>query len=329
MFGIDDALIAAAITAAASAAGAAYTSNEARKQGGLQATLAQRAQDQQTRLADQQGEMARAGSIDARGNQMEYIPGVGWRTTLTPGSRAQLGASDAEENQRLNIDLPRSREGRTMNFQRRLREGSAADTEMRNYTGLEGRSQDALRGAMIERNVAAATDPVNRAKNSAQLMALRTNSNAAPAYADLARAGAGGTRTAIAEANLAAPAAYNSERSGVQGDTLNRENTLASRASNIDDLPFNPSNISDNLATSADRARAAAPSSLYGASTSLTRGSAPYLSAVGTVPIPNYGLMAGSAGESARLLLSAFQDRQTNKKDPWSGWQTTSSGGAP
>lgn len=284
----------------------------------LQAVMAQRQMALQREIADRQMELATAGSRNARGDSIRYVPGVGWVENLSPQSAAMQGASDAEAMQRYNVDLPRAREGRTMNFARRLDESSAANTALNNYRNVQGRSGDAILNALIERNSAAALDPLNRYNNAVQLSALRTNSSAAQPVAEANRQGAAGLRTAIAEARLAAPAMANEERSGVKGDNLNQYNLLATRASNIDDVPFESSNLASNLSSSADRARAAAPAALYGASTSLARGGGPMIEAAGRFSSPNWGLFAGGVGQSVANLYSAFDDRRQNKNTGWS-----------
>lgn len=284
----------------------------------LQMAMAQRQLDLQREIADRQMELATAGSRNSRGDTVRYVPGVGWVENLSPQSAALQGASDAEASQRYNIDLPRAREGRTMNFARRLDESSAANTALNQYRNVQGRSGDAILNAMIERNAAATLDPINNYNNAVQLSALRTNSSAAGPVAEANRRGAAGLRTAIAEARLAAPGVANEERTGVKGDNLNQYNMLATRASNIDDVPFEASNLASNLSTSADRARAAAPSSMYGASTSLARGSGPLVEAAGRYSPTNWGLMAGAAGQSAINLFNAFDDRRQSKNSGWS-----------
>jgi hypothetical protein len=314
-------LIAAGIAAAATMAQVAAGNNQAR----IQSIMAQRQLAAQREAAERQYELSTAGSRTARGDTTQFVPGVGWVETLSPGSRALEGASDAEASQRLNVDLPRAREGRDMNFDARLNERGAADTLLRQFEGQTGRSPAAIEAAMIERNVAAANDPVDAMRSNVQINALRGNSGAGDALAALSREGARGTRSAIADARLAAPGAAEEENASRRNNTLNQYNTLATRASNIDDVPFQPSNITDTL-TARNMAQAKnAPNAVEGASTALRRGYMDTVSNPGD-PGTNWGMAIGGLGRAGMMAYDYF-DRGGSKPTGWKTPAASSSSG--
>src|SRR3989304_10344577 len=84
----------------------------------------------QQMLSNRMLEQQEAGSIDARGNQVRYIPGVGWVTTSSEQTKKLTGASDAEELRRLTIDTLARRRGMQANEQRRDTEGAKANAKL-------------------------------------------------------------------------------------------------------------------------------------------------------------------------------------------------------
>lgn len=201
---------------------------------------------QQQRLAKLQEEMAKAGSTDARGNRTEYVPGVGWITRTTDGTRDLLNASDNEERQRLSTDAIRSRTRRGSTFTRQLNEGALAEAELAQIN--EGRETPAdLRATLTERNVARAVSGADDMRKRIGLNALRTGTGGEVALATLGRNAMADTRTAIAEANVDAPQMYSERRAARVNPRLNAYNMFAGRASAPDDTPFAPNNLDEGL----------------------------------------------------------------------------------
>lgn len=200
----------------------------------------------QQRMAQQQLEMAQAGSTDARGNRTEYVPGRGWVTTPTAQTRALMQASDAEELARLTQDAPRSRIRRQNTFGRQLNEGAQADAVMSGM-GEGAQSQDELRSAMIASGVARATSGADDLRRRIGLQNLRQGTGAERAIAALGRNARADTRTAIADARLNAPSEFVARRNGRIGGTINNYNVLASRATAPDDVPFQPTESGESL----------------------------------------------------------------------------------
>lgn len=200
----------------------------------------------QQRLARLQEQMARAGTVDARGNVTEYVDGVGWVSRPTDATRGLIVASDNEERQRNTGDAVRSRMRREGNFRRQANEGASADAIM---AGMDRgqQSPDSLRAAMIEAGVARAMSGANDMRGRLGLVGLRTGTGSQTALAQLGRQGMQDTRTAIAEARLNAPSEYVARKGARVGNTLNQYNALAARATAPDDVPFQPSQIADTL----------------------------------------------------------------------------------
>lgn len=313
-----------AATGLASAGLTLFGQMQQQKQAAVQAALMQRQLNQQQRIADQQMELQTAGTRTARGDTTRYVPGVGWIEELSPGSRLLQGASDKEQLLRNTEDANRSREGRRQNFARRQEESSAADTLLREYRGVQGRSRAGVEGALAERNLAAVQDPLDSTRQAVQMQALRSGSGAANVLDALSQRGRLGTRSALAEARVQAPQVYEDEQSSRKSNTLNQYNTLATRASNTDDVPFEASNIADNLDLGAARSRALAPQFGGVASAALARGGAGVLDALQRQTQPNYGAAAFGVGSS----LSGLYNALFNRKDQLDTNRTVGSAGS-
>jgi hypothetical protein len=295
------------------------------------------AQAEQQRLARQQYELATSGTTNARGDRTRYVPGVGWVEELSDESQVMQGLSDTETRRRLAEDMPRSRFGREMNFDTRLQEREAADTKLRQFQEVQGRSPAAIEAAMLEQNMANAQDPIDATRQQVQMNALRGNSGASDILAALSERGAQGTRSAIAQARADAPTAALEENAGRQNNTLNQYNTLATRASNIDDVAFQPENLPNELASRGQIQANNAPRAIEGASSATYRGSAPLVDAptfrswnspsIDYSGGPNTGMALAAAGQTGENLYNAFADRQASKPKNWKA-NATGSGGS-
>lgn len=219
----------------------------------------------QRRLARLQEEMARAGSTDARGNKVEYVPGVGWVETPSDRTRALMDASDTEELLRLVQDQPRERIIRELSMPRRVGEASLADARQREFANTQGRSRDTLEGLLMESNLAHINDPIDTIQNNISVQALRSGSSAAPIIEALAQRGARDTRSAIADARLGAENLYQTERAGRESMLLDPYNMLATRAQQPGDVAFQPNNLAEGLAARSAATRQAAGTNMYGA----------------------------------------------------------------
>lgn len=244
-------------TTAAAAVGAAGNIYGAYEQGQASRRNAklQRAQQQlqflnyleNRRLRMLQEDMAKAGTVDARGNVTEFVPGVGWVTRPSEATRTAINASDTEQRLRLAQDMTRARMQRENTFNRQLQEGAQANAIL---AGLDvgGETLDDLRGALIERNVARAVSGPNAMRSNVGTTALRQGTGAEAALAAANRGAVADTRTALAEARFDAAPMLAERRSARVNPILNQYNLLASRATAPDNVAFNPTSLDEGLA---------------------------------------------------------------------------------
>jgi len=225
------------LMSARAGADAAATSND----------IAMRNYLQQRRLAMLQEEMAQAGTVNARGDRTQYVPGVGWVERPSERTRSIIDASDNEERLRLALDAPRSRARREDNAVRQRREGQVADSIL---AGLNvGReTPDELRAALIERNIARAVSGADDMRRRIGMQGLRTGQMSEQTLAQLGRNRIADRRTAIAEARVDAPEMFQERRANRVNPRLNQYNVMASRASAPDDVPYQPTQLAENLA---------------------------------------------------------------------------------
>jgi len=182
----------------------------------------------QRQIAAQQQEMARAGTRDARGDVTEYVPGVGWISRPTEVTRGIISASDGEERQRLTRDAIQQRMQRGNQFDRQLREGADADVQ-RTDAGVGRQTLDDIRGKLIARNAARANSGRLNAASTIGIRSLQ-GAGGADAIREMSRTAAPDLRTAITEAEADSNPEFEARRTGREGNSLNRYNVLAGRA---------------------------------------------------------------------------------------------------
>lgn len=135
MFGVDDALIAAAISAAASGAGAAAA-------GSNQSNIANMTRDQL--------HMSQADKVDAYGNVIHYNPQTNtWETQLTPEQKNLAFAGEREQRLGLTQDAVRNRTIREQLA--KIGSGATEDynTARSGYATDTGPSEGAIRGDIL------------------------------------------------------------------------------------------------------------------------------------------------------------------------------------
>jgi len=200
------------------------------------------------RIADQQYELATAGTTDARGNATRYVPGRGWVTDLTPESKSTLARSDAVQNQGYTESLGRGADERRGAFNRRLTEGSAANPllDAMRY-GYGAPTREGVGGANKIAGVTGASEGADQARSGFNAAALRTGSGGVPlqnTIAGIDRGATTGIRSALARGDAEEGPLFQQMLSQFNESKLNPYNMLASRASNVENMPFNPESIS-------------------------------------------------------------------------------------
>lgn len=223
-----------------------------------------RASRLQNQLAQRMLQMQEAGSVDARGNRVEYVPGRGWITTPSDMTRRLTDASDQEELLRLTQDAQRTRTGKQANELRRGTEGGAADATLRELQQNDGYDANTLFHLLRIRN----REGLARGFDDESRMAMRHanrsgSSNAGSILAALAERRGEAYRKADAQAQLDALTSSEELRGARTGRLANKYNMLASRASNVEDTPFAPNMLAQGLSSTAAMKQNTVPQS-YG-----------------------------------------------------------------
>jgi len=284
----------------------AQSQKSGQDQGALQVAMQQYML--QKKALEQQYELQTAGQTDARGNQVRYVPGRGWVTDLTPQSQSMLNRSDAVQNQGYVESLGRGAEERRGAFNRRLAEGSAASPlldQMRYGYGAPTRG--GVAGAHSIANVTNATEGADQARSGFNAAALRTGSganNLQSTIASLDRGATQGIRTAQARSDEEASPLYMQMTDQFNQGKLNPYNMLASRASNIENMPFQPESISGGLDTATmNRAKYA---DMSRANAAFSGAANPLITAMMAQKTPNYDTFVGGLTDNAKQLYNAY-----------------------
>lgn len=204
--------------------------------------------------------MATAGQTDARGDQTEYIPGVGWVTTPSAMSDSLIKGSDAEQLARLGTDAQIRRRGLLENEQRRGIEGRTADAQLEQLREQPEFSVQGLKDVLLSRATADTNKAYDRTLDRIGTQAIRSGaSNAGAIMQDVNRQRADDVRRAGSGVDAQAMQLYNDLEGARTGRQGNLYNLLASRASNFEDVPFQPSNLNEILASRNASARNTVP----------------------------------------------------------------------
>jgi phage gpG-like protein len=236
----------------------------------------------QRQIAARQQEMAQAGTRDARGDVTEYVPGVGWVSRPTDTTRGIISASDNEERTRLTRDAIQQRLQRGNQFDRQLREGADADVQ-RTDAGVGRQTLDDIRGTLIARNAARANSGRLNAASTVGIRSLQ-GASGADAIREMSRTAAPDLRTAITEAEADANPEFEARRAGREGNSLNRYNVLAGRATAPVGQQSAVTDIDNNLSSLLANRSYAGTMGMQG----VGRGMTPF--EVKSMPTSNYGL---------------------------------------
>jgi len=236
----------------------------------------------QRQIAARQQEMAQAGTRDARGDVTEYVPGVGWVSRPTDTTRGIISASDNEERTRLTRDAIQQRLQRGNQFDRQLREGADADVQ-RTDAGVGRQTLDDIRGTLIARNAARANSGRLNAASTVGIRSLQ-GASGADAIREMSRTAAPDLRTAITEAEADSNPEFEARRAGREGNSLNRYNVLAGRATTPVGQQSAVTDIDNNLSSLLANRSYAGTMGMQG----VGRGMTPF--EVKSMPTSNYGL---------------------------------------
>lgn len=281
--------------------------------------------------------LATATTIDQDGNTQRYDPVTGtWTSTSTGVGLDNLQRQHSQAGRQYSAALASDIVGGQQAADRRAQAGSTQLQEralgqalLGQYAANQGRSRDALEGALITSNVANATDALQRNGGMAQLAGWRQgNSGSDALIGALARNGQTGTRAAIASARVAAPQESLNERDMAAKSILAPATTLNTRGSaDLGSAPVFQGSGSGNLLGGVNRGNAAAVGTTLNPRSggNLSVGRPNQLNAY--TPLNASGNGAVGIAESLRSLLSNKQAmsafglrRGTSTKD---GFDTT------
>lgn len=251
MTGVTGALIGGGAALAGTAASVASQQIAAGKQDAAAGVAGKNAAAQtalQQQMMRQQLKLSTAGQTDARGNQLMYDPSTNtWVTMLSPQGQALLNRSDAVQRQFDVQNLGTGADERGAALTRRLSEGEAASPllDAMKY-GYGAPTKEGVVGADKVAAVTNASEGADQARSGFNSAALRTGTGVVPLESTIAsidRGSTQGIRSALASSEAAGGPLYTKMLSDFTNSKLGPYNTLATRASNVDNIPFSPSDI--------------------------------------------------------------------------------------
>lgn len=255
--------------------------------------------------ASKQYELATAGRTDSRGNKVTYKPGVGWVTEVTPETADAIRGTDAVNRMHLIETLTRGGDERSLAFRRRLAEGGVADALIRQLAG--GFGAPTKEGVTSKNKVAAVTgvsENADNAKRGYAIQALRAGSSINPQdFSGIDRGTTTGIRKALADVDATADTSFEGTKAGYINNKLGPYGTLATRAANVENVPFSPDSIGPSLDASMANASVSGNSKIASGSEALYRGFAPTLAAAGNIKQPNYDTFIGGVGQILQGML--------------------------
>lgn len=207
--------------------------------------IAQQSAAEQAALSQRMLDMQSAPRVNARGDRSGFENGQ-WFVDLSPMGQSLQNASDEEELLRLVNDLSMRRSGIERNFERRSDEGVYADQLLRQLSGPEVYTPEGMADRFQTLAAKGISDRYDDITNRTTTQALRTGTSAAPILASLGQQQADDMVTAMLQAEIQGLGFGQQLEQGRTGNLLNQYNTMASRASNIDDTPFAPSTAGVN-----------------------------------------------------------------------------------
>lgn len=297
--------------------------------GGQQANQAQQLQMAiqnymlQKKQVDQQYELSTASRQDARGNKTRYVPGVGWVQDVTSGTRDLIQGSDAVQRQNIIDMLTRGRGERDLALNRRLDEGSASNTllnEIKNRYGAP--TKESVVGSNKVAAVTGVNENADNAKSGYGVSALRTGTTTNPQnFSNIDQGATTGVRKSLAQVDAGADPLYQQHMSSYMTGKMQPYNTMATRASNIENVPFSPETASGNMdAGMANAAAVGATRGTAGASEALYRGGVGLNNAIGGQQSLPWGMFTKGVGDTViDLLRSRKKSTSDSIEDSWKG----------
>lgn len=198
-----------------------------------------------------------APQVDARGNRVEYIPGVGWIATPSSLTRQNILAGDQEQLNQF-IDAGRERRGAQQEDVRRMQAGLGADALLDEITRGPETSREGIRSVLANRNRGAVNRAYDKTVGATATQALRSGaSNAGEVLNSLSRQRGEAVRGAEAGTDQEARAAFGD----LQNERANKGNLfalLSQRAQGGGIRPRGPSSAATELQSAVQGLRGSA-----------------------------------------------------------------------
>lgn len=204
-----------------------------------------------------------AGSEDASGNRIVYDKATNtFKVIPTAATSELLRAGDAENLARLTTDSGIRREGLVENARVRGNERQAADTFLRELMAPSPYNAEAMTGLITEQGMRGLNEGFDDATEALSTTALRTDSGANNAFANLAERRGESAADIMIRAALEGPQQAET-LTGARNERLRGNyNLLASRGANYADVPFQPTSAGDGLASALASRQNTAPQGL-------------------------------------------------------------------
>jgi len=228
-------LIGSAISAAGSLAGLLSNNAAARQQNAIN-----------RELLELQRALATAGMVTPRGDQIRYVPGVGW-VTIPSDTLANLqAASDAAERRAYTED-ELARAERNLETFRRGRLAALLANRIMQEMAARRSAEDRVTAALAEQGVAEAVENRNRLANLLGMSGIRQGTSVQAALDELSRNAQAGTRTALARARLMGPAMAAEREAALRQSDLSALSGLIGAASDAGQAFSGPSRSAESL----------------------------------------------------------------------------------
>jgi len=151
--------------------------------------------------------------------------------------------------------------------------------------------------------------------------ALRSGTTTDPRnFSNIDKGAATGVRKALAEVDANSDPLFQQHMSSYMTGKMQPYNTMATRASNIENIPFSPETGSGNMdASMANAAAVGATRGTAGSSEALYRGFTPTFNAVGAQSQLPWGTFIGGLTENLKNMLRKDSSNDGRIEDSWGG----------
>lgn len=179
------------------------------------------AQQQQTEARRQQAE-GKLGSTDAAGNRKQFVPGIGWVTTLSPQQQQLQDLTEAEQQRQLSSVAARNERVSERGDTRRGREDTTATEGERDFRSQRRPDEAGIRQQLLARGAEQRNRQADRAGDMSARQAVRSGGTSAAGVRQGARAEADADSARQAGAQATLDAGNIADRQFAQGQDSSR-----------------------------------------------------------------------------------------------------------